>query len=77
MGCCNVARQVPDLTPEEDSCIKRTMSGNPWDVAELLSFAEAGVPTSGFFVIDSTNIICPYDSLAATVRGYVCYCELG
>lgn len=41
VGCCDVSRETPDLTLEEDLRIKRAMVCKLWDVAELLPSARA------------------------------------
>lgn len=47
VGCCDVVWETPDLTPEEDSHIKRVMEGKPWDVAELLPSVSAAATAGG------------------------------
>ncbi|KAB1226757.1 hypothetical protein CJ030_MR1G022544 [Morella rubra] len=47
VGCCDVSRETPDLTLEEDLRIKRAMEGKPWDVAKQLPSASAAATASG------------------------------
>lgn len=72
MGCCDVARETPDLTREEDSRINSPMVGKPWVMVELLPSVWATSSAGGRLYMCLLNCLKFMYSFATSILMLLC-----